>query len=389
MNNNLGLISKKILGAINRCLDLEENVDSSIMNGKIVLPYWKISIEVEVVKADTKSISGMFIISSNEWDREIVDEFETKGNSLNELVEKTTNNFMYGLLSPIVEYEKGNIYSEEDTQYGDTFHLWEVYCGNILVTGQPIKTSKRQDDYWNMIKDKVFKRIGNQKMCYVSIYAECDDEGKRFAECFINNVFIKELSNIIKRKIITWNNSEFTSIKQNILIIQQDDTYMEYDYDQYLIGEYVKDAMMLFEKYNIKWLSGKHDKYWFDRYYDELYDRIGDNDLVWEIVSLIPEICSYSAFDDIDYYDGIVLYVDDEKNVMYETQLASYVYIRNAIFDVLNSGVLKNTDKTYQAYVDMSSTTKAVMDMLKKGCKYKDIVIKGPIMFAPEDYTIR
>jgi len=147
--------------------------------------------------------------------------------------------------------------------------------------------------------------------------------------------------------------------------------------------------MMLFEKYNIKWLSGKHDKYWFDRYYDELYDRIGDNDLVWEIVSLIPEICSYSAFDDIDYYDGIVLYVDDEKNVMYETQLASYVYIRNAIFDVLNSGVLKNTDKTYQAYVDMSSTTKAVMDMLKKGCKYKDIVIKGPIMFAPEDYTIR
>ena len=241
------------------------------------------------------------------------------------------------------------------TEFAGNEHNWDVYLGNVTGMGTPGEDGKGSSAtyYWDIIKDDIIKRLGNQKMVYVKIYAARLPENS-IGEVRFDDVAIPELSEQVRKLAEKWNVEQFGSEKQFIFIEQNPSTITPRQYDgpegRKKMRDYVLEYLKMFKNTTSK-----------EQYYNlvkDFGDKIGDKVLANECFGFLPEIATIRALgDQIVVSDQIQFSLPDNKTLMtYSTQLSDYLMMENCLIDIIRSRELgEDTKKVWEDLICKSA----------------------------------
>lgn len=354
--------------------------NSFIDNDSIVFPEWSISIIPTVNELKQNMVSTGYYISCPEWDTDIYECSAAIGKDPETAIGMAQGSFMFGIMDAIGNMMRDDNSYSLKTEFAGHNHSWKVYLGNIVGMGQDFKDIST-DMYWNVLKEHIAKRIGNQKMCYVKIFASNSGSGDVTGECRINNIKSNDLSELVADMAKQWNITEFSSHKQFFMIKQDKETIIDYPFTAKEIAEKTEIAMKMFES-----CEADED---YDNFSEMLEKVTGDRSLAYELYSFIPEICAENAFHEIKYPETILLYINGESRQYYKTQLASYYAILDGVFRTLDRGILNDTNQVYKDYIYTSSLCKALNSALSNGSKIEDLGSPCIMYNMNEDYIVR
>ncbi|MBR1735412.1 MAG: hypothetical protein IJ736_00140, partial [Firmicutes bacterium] len=204
-------------------------------------------------------------------------------------------------------------------------HRWNVYISSIVGMG----TGKRENNtenstlfYWDLLKDDLIKRLGDQKVCAVKIYA-AKNGSDITTECRIDDEVSRRLSKRIADGIRNWKTDGFASEKQYIFIEQADETFIPQVYKKAESNaEFKAKVKTCMEMY-----LNATDEEKFRALPDEMIKAIGDTTLALECYCLLPEVLAMQEMDGIvDFEEYFDLYIGDKKPIKVYGHKFSYHY---------------------------------------------------------------
>ena len=241
------------------------------------------------------------------------------------------------------------------TEFAGNEHNWDVYLGNVTGMGTPGEDGKGSSAtyYCDIIKDDIIKRLGNQKMVYVKIYAARLPENS-IGEVRFDDVAIPELSEQVRKLAEKWNVEQFGSEKQFIFIEQNPSSITPSQYDGPEGRKKMRDYVLEY----LKMFKNTTTKEQYDNLVKDFGDKIGDKILSNECFGFLPEIATIRALGDrMVVSDQIQICLPDKKTInTYSTQLSDYLMLENCLIDIIRSGELgEQTKKVWQDLIGTSA----------------------------------
>lgn len=351
--------------------------NSFINENFLEIPSWKIRIQPEVTQVKERMAVIDFYLECPKWDRMIYECSAALAGDQYDAIGMAVGGFLFGVYDGIEKMITDKNSEQLVTSFQGKQHKWSVYMSNVVGMGD-CPSIEDTNFYWEMLKSDIIKRLGNQKLCYIKIFASKMGD-KITGECRINDIKSEELSHKIAEQTETWDNEEFGSIKQFILLYQDDSTYTPYPYTQEQINKFVLDAVELFAKQKTE----EED----ETYIDRLTDIIQDRSLAEELKNFLPELCADYAFDEASIGEAFVIVQDGtENNVVYAQQIYSYHMIQNALYTAFDKEQISN--EVYKQYVMYSATAGCIQQAMEKEANLKDIVLSLAFFFS-DNYEFR
>lgn len=331
---------------------LSNDIDNEIIEGSIVIKKWNIFINAYAESVSDKSTVINYYISSPDWDRDIFECCASAGKDSSTSIGLSNGSFIFGIMTGIKAMNENRILDEAETEFASKKHKWKVYTSNLVNMGGDNGKPKNVNIYWDMFKDDILKRIGNQKICYVKIYGAKASNDYTVGELRINDVNIAELSNKMNEYVKTWNETDFSSDKQFFFLVQDDETYTPYPYENDEIYNFIM-------QYSNIVLNSEETEEAYNNL-EELAEKLTkDYTLASDLFLFLPEICADNQFFDEVHSDEVINFnfETEEKNIsVYKTQLYTYHLINNYIFELFREGAFGGKEnEVYIKFINMSA----------------------------------
>ena len=331
----------------------------------------QLTVRPVVNDCDKQTITLAFYMYSDLWEKQLFEYSAGMG--------KDTKSAMgFALSSFIFSFMEGMKYAAEhsepritESSFAGHTHRWEVYLGNVVGTGQAIEHTEENHAafYWELLKDDIIKRLGNQTMVYVKIYAaKVGDE--IIGECRIDDIAVPELGKKVAEAVKAWGVPEedniFVSEKQFFFLVQQPETLQDTPYHGIAGYEKMKsdvtEYLRLFQA-----MKTQED---FDNLVNAAKQVIDDPLLCEECFSFLPEICARIAFQEqISFGDEAYICIGNSEPVkVFLSQITDYQILCNVIDDLFSNGVFGDaTNEIYENLVLYSSIFNVISQMREKG----------------------
>lgn len=328
----------KMLDDLNTCFSQYHTEQENI---SVTLKDIDVTINPFVISAKENVVTTGYYLNAPDWDRRIFEMCSAVGESTNNALGMAQASFMFALMDCVIKLRTKQEYVRFESKFNGRTHKWKVYIGNILGMGENLETNT--DTYWNALKEQFSKRLGNQKICYVKIFAANSGTGEYV----------------------------------------EGETREDYPHTEREIIGYTRAALQLYEKCIYE------DK--TEDFFELLELHIGDTDLAEEIYDFIPEICAETVFTNIPYPDNFTISVKDNEINCYKTQLYTYSTIYDAVFENLNEDVLNDPKKVRDKLVMNSSVASIVSQLFDKGYTFEQLsnIYISTIHTMNDDYVLR
>lgn len=321
----------------------------------LYIPNFDLLLTPNIEQMSNTGIGIEFNMYIKKLDKYLYEYSSGMGGDITTAVGMSMSSFLISFLNTFeIMYNKCNPINIT-TEFAGNEHNWDVYLGNVTGMGTPGEDGKGSSAtyYWDIIKDDIIKRLGNQKMVYVKIYAAGLPENS-IGEVRFDDVAIPELSEQVRKLAEKWNVEQFGSEKQFIFIEQNPSTITPSQYDgsegRKKMRDYVLEYLKMFKNTTSK-----------EQYYNlvkDFGDKIGDKVLANECFGFLPEIATIRALgDQIVVSDQIQFSLPDNKTLMtYSTQLSDYLMMENCLIDIIRSGELgEETKKVWEDLICKSA----------------------------------
>ena len=357
-----------------------KELGSFVSGDRVVLSKLNVAVKPEIYQLKEQMATIGYHIYSPDWKNEIFEVSSSLGSDTKTAVGMAQGGFMFGIMEA-VQTMMNNINAREFDSDFNGLHKWKLYIGNVVATGKEVPV----DDvkiYWDVLKDEIAQRIGNQDICYIKIYAANSGDGKFVTgECRINNNKIDSLSKIIEDMAKTWKNKNFASHKQFFLLKQEEETLKEYPYNNADIYDAVEKSLMLYEKV----MNDSKE----NLYSQVLEEFLGDSSLAQDIYNFIPEAFAEFSIEGVRFSESVQFNLRGNVRTFYKSQLATYYPILNSAAGVLDSGVLKDPRKVFENLLYSSASFNAVNNALNDGSKPENLILTDTLFNVTDDYTVR
>ncbi len=361
--------------------------DDIIQDGSLYLAAWDLYITPEIQQLTDQSAVLGFYIHRPDWGQNIYECCASVGSDAQTALGMASGSFLFGFMQGISQlFTKTNPRTLE-TLFSNKLHRFQVYLSDIVGMGESPKDSN-VDMYWELLKDDIKKRMGNQRFCYVKIYAsKIKDEV--IGECRINDIQSDELSQKVADFIKDWNVENFASQKQFFFLKQDTDTIQPYPYwgeqgEKDFIGKVLK-AVQLFHA------SDTQEA--FDTLHERLVAELGDPTLATECRYFLPEICAEHAGQQkqVKFSETIDLQTNHgDKITLYKHQLTDYYTLQNTIFTAFSQGIFGDeTNTIYQELVGTSAICNVLEQMLEQGSNLENCQLTSLIYQIDDTFEIR
>ncbi len=352
-----------VLNTLNKCL----NTSTEIREKKIYCTDWNIVITPKIDSSDAQSAVLNFYLKCPDWDEPLFECCAGLGSDQRTAIGSAVGSFLFAFMNGIAAMENNVAPIAVESELAGKQHKWSVYKSDIVGMGDELKLDS--DMYWNALRDGIVKRLGNQRMSYVKIYA-CKAVGKDGSEnitgeCRVNDVPSEELGAIVYDIAAKFDVHNFCSQKMFFFIKQDSQTLLPYPYRMNKISELrekVRTALELYDKCETE------EQY--NALLGEMVSALRDGTLAEECFSFLPEICADRAFGDkIRFSEQIQFAIGGSESVsVYKNQLADYYTIGNLMFTIFDSGYFgERTDKLYRKLIGYSATGSAVSQCMSDG----------------------
>lgn len=332
---------------------LEE--ENTIRGDQIIIPSWNMTIQPSIAQLSDQMVSLDFFIHNPAWDRTLYECSAALGKDQDQAMGMAVAGFLFCMMNGVRSMQSGQESYTLKTKFGGRSHLWHVYQSDLVGMGASPKKADTSM-YWDLLNQDIIKHLGNQKLCYVKIFAS-KYKDQITGECRVNDIVSRELSQKVYEHTSKWKNEEFASYKQFFFFSQDQEGYVPYPYSYEQIRDFTRQAVRLFEE------SQTQEQY--DQYVENLAAQIGDSHLAEEFYSFLPELCAENAFPGIEYAESASLYQKEAATTYYKDQISSYYSIQRALFEGFESGEF--TTDIYRQYIAMSSIYSVICQAKEKG----------------------
>ncbi|WP_295156274.1 DUF6348 family protein [uncultured Brachyspira sp.] len=368
---------------------LANDIDNEIVEGSIVIKEWNIFINAYAENITDKNAVINYYISSPDWDRDIFECCASAGKDANTSVGLSNGSFVFGIMTGIKAMYENRMLDEAETEFLGNKHKWKVYTSNLVSMGEDNGKSKNVNIYWDMFKDDILKRIGNQKICYIKIYGAKAANDYSIGELRINDINIAELSDKMNEYVKTWNDTNFSSDKQFFFLVQEDETYTPYPFSNEEIFNFVKE-------YSNIVLNSKELEEYYDRLEYSAEELTKNYTLAADLFLFLPEICADNEFfNELHSSEKIRFdFGSEDKNcIVYKTQLHTYYLINNYIFELFRENAFNGKEnEVYLKFINMSALYNIYLqikdDYEKKNQKLENLEVNLSFN-VDDDYEIR
>lgn len=358
------------------------DVDTEIQNGSLRIPEWRLSIRAFIEEHSEQSAILYYYLNSPEWDQQLFECSVGVGSDFNHAFGTAQGGFVFGILNGVNKLMNGDAFSSVQSSYAGTAHRWGVYQSNLIAMGEtPKETGNTQ--FWNLLKEDILKRIGNQKLCYVKVYGAKNGD-QITGECRINDISIPELCQKVADFVQKWDTEKFGSQKQFFFLRQTEETYTSYPYTEQQIYDYTVGAAKLFYE------CDQEDDY--DRLEEKIQNLTKDSSLATELYLFLPEICAESAFERVPFPETVMFQrPGQDSECIYKTQIKSFYAIKNALFSAFDRDAFDgHTNDVYRICALYSASAKIIHQAMEHGENLEQADSKISICFrVGEDYQFR
>lgn len=377
---------QRVLESLHGCLETKDE----IRDGKIFCPEWDITITPVIDQLEQQMAVLNFYISSPDWEEPLFECCAGVGKDTDTAVGMAVGSFLFAFMQGIAVMQREEDGIPLESEFNGNIHRWSVYKSNVVGNGESTDDDAKAitNVYWDLLKEHIAKRLGNQKMCYVKIYAAkaigTDDE-QITGECRINDVPSAELGALVGEIAAKWEVRQFSSQKQFFFIKQDPATHLPYPYSVNKINvlrEKVKTALDLF--------GGIQTQDDYDNLPDKLLAALGDKTLTEECFSFLPEICAEHAFGQIAFSEELQFSTKSGTIYVYKNQLADFYPLGNLMFGLFDSGVFgEHTNDLYRLLISLSSIGSGVQQLREQGKELEGCRMAALIFNVSEDFEIR
>ena len=368
---------------------LSNDIDNEIIEGSIVIKKWNIFINADIDDITDKSAVINYYVSSPDWDRYIFECCASAGKDTSTSIGLSNGSFAFGIMTGIKAMYENKILDEAETEFVGKKHKWRVYTSNLVNMGSDNGKPKNVNVYWDMFKDDILKRIGNQKICWIKIYGAKAANGYSIGELRINDINIPELSDKMNEYVKTWNDADFSSDKQFFFLVQDDETYTPYKFTNEEIYNFIK-------AYSNIVLNLEESEKSYNKLQDFAEELVKDYTLASDLFLFLPEICADNEFfDELHSSEKINFNFDskDKNCILYKTQLHTYHLINNYLFELFRENAFNGKEnELYAKFINMSALYNIYMqvkeDYEKKNKKLESLEVSLSFNLD-DDYEIR
>ncbi len=343
----------------------------------IYIPAWNVRIYPDITNLEADAVAITFNIECPDWDRDIIEVSAAKGKNPANAITIACTSFMLSVMSAVTHLcqEKNSVSFE--TEFAGSKHRWKAYRGNLLAGGDA-QNDHEFNMYWDVLKDELPKRIGNQKLVYVKIYATRNGSEIK-VDCRINNVRINSISNAVGHVAETWNCPGYGVHRQCFIFRQDEATTVPYPHFVEDIEDYTREVMKLFHT-----AKSRED---VDAMYSKVLELCGDKTLARELMLYIPMVASENAFRQLTLPETIDYNIKGEKTSIFRSQSAAYHTIQSAVLWALQHKVFgEETEALYQTLIAASPLT---LFLRKTGGKVPEGAGVGFTFNVEDDFEIR
>lgn len=350
---------RNVLDSLHGGLQTQNRVEGD----SVICSQWQTTVTPVVGQVDERGAVVDFYVSAPQWGRKLYECSAGMGSDTKQALGMACNSFLFSFMDGIAQMESGQGGEELETEFVGKTHRWRVYLSNIVGMGNCPRADNARI-YWDALKEEVVKRLGNQKLCFVKVYASKSGENIT-AECRVDDVKSDALSGLVADMVKGWEAGYFASHKAFFFIRQEEETLQPYPYlgqaGWESLKEKVKTAALMFH--------ASEDQQQYDSLPGRLKQALGDAVLAAECYSFLPEICAENAFDKITYAETVsIMPRGGEAVTCYKSQLSDYWPLHDALFSLFEEGAFgEAANDIYREYVGSSAIYNVVSQAREKG----------------------
>ena len=373
---------QRILDSIRDCL----TVSCEKQDNCIVIPEWHMTIAPAIEQLDDRIAVINFHLFCPEWDEPLFECCATCSKDADTAIGMAVGSFLFCFMQGVSAMQQGDDPERVESSFAGYDHRWKLFKSNNVGMGE----STGETRFWDMLRDHIIKRLGNQKLCYVKVFASKavgKNDVQVTGEVRINDIPSPELGKQIEQTASEWNVEQFSSQKQFFFLKQDLDTTVADRYSSAKgrteIAEKMKVAL---EMFNACETEEQHNAM-----YVTLAERLNDVTLADELLSFLPEIAAENAFSQMQFSEQIKISVGGAEPVeCYKSQLSDYYPIQKTLFALFSSGVFGNeTDNIYRKLIGCSSIYNCVRQLEEKGGRLEDCRLTSLLFNTSKDFVIR
>ena len=303
------------------CKTMENN---EIQNGQLVFERWDLRVSARVDALDERVMAVCtFTIECPRFDEPVVECCAGAGQDPDQAIGAAAASFLFGMMAAVITLMRGESVLQLTSEFGGKERKWNCIQSEIVGMGQPLSGDHRLD-FWNALKSQLPRVLGSRKITFIKIYGARQADGSVTAECRVNDVVCRFLSEALARIVEKWDNTQFVSRKQ-IFILEQDPEHSAvFPYTKDQITEATAKAMRLFQACDTAEKLG--------RYVEILSRDLNDASLAELFRFFLPEICAENAFSELIVDEQLTLYCKNQVIPVTLFQLTAYAWMKEAVY---------------------------------------------------------
>ena len=376
---------------------LNKSLQGTIFDDCLLLPKSGFSIDVQIGKKDIKEevvlLQVIYILKHDDLDEPIIEPIAAQGKDIEQAVQMAVDSFRGALWHPlnmaITHHNPINV----RTEYLGQSYTFKMYAQSVVLMGDP---EKKPAMLINFLKNDICSYIGSKKYYWVRIFLAKNGD-KKTIEVRINGTVCPDLHKNFVEYLDSWQPREqLVTEKQYAIFVQDEDDQCPFTKEH--VVECTRKTIELMEE-----CKSKED---YIALKNEIDEMAGDLALSAEIRIFVPEIMARHV---LRYGEGDSLFLmkhnEEAENENTEnsenpeqqnkiqliefkkTQLRSYFYIQQVIFDHLAR--VKPEKEKVMRIVANSAAFREIQKHVKEGHQPTEMWVPGTTyQIAVDNYKV-
>lgn len=390
----MGLFSKKPKNLIVKVLETIHTgltVRNEIRDGKVFVPSWKVTIAPSFQQTDSDQMAVIdFHITCPDWDGRMYECCASAGKDFDTALGLAMGSFTFCFLPTLTAMMNGENAERFESEFVGKTHRWKLYTSDVVGFGDNIGVK----NYFDLIYESVRKRLGNQRLAYVKVFASkgvnANGESSLTGEVRINDVAVPELGKVVEEYAAKWDvaRGSFSSAKQFFFLKQESETLLPYPFR----GEKREPMLLVCVKKTLDLILELDTSKNLSVIKGEIEQLAGDKTTAEELFSFLPEICAERLLtQQMDFDEKIMFSNGSDSHTVYKSQLMDYYTLGDMMFYLFGTGVYgERTNELAQKLVGYSSSYGGLCKAIEGGFKSGSGKLHSKLMFnVSEDFEIR
>lgn len=350
---------KLILETLDECTEAR----TEIKQNTVRFTDWNITVSPTPQEIGLNNAIIDFHVTCTDWDDVLFECCAAVGKDTRTAIGMACSSFLFAFIQGIHQMMTESDGIPLESSFAGKTHRWKAYVSDTVGLGEG-GNDLGTINFWDLLKDHIVKRLGNQKMCYVKIYAakgiSKDGTEQITGECRIDDVPSAELSRLVEQVAAKWNVKQFSSQKQFFFIRQDKDTLLPNEYS----GVLGRNEMRKKVRTAVDMIQECHSDKEYNTLLQRMKETLKDATFAEECFCFLAEICGERAFNEHikQIPETLLISVGDAEPIeCYKNQLADYYPLGDALFYLFDMGVYgDDTNDIYRRFIGASSIYGAI-----------------------------